>query len=154
METNAIVISVITAILGTGGITAIITEILTARKYRAEAQRIEQDTANQRRISEQEMQSYIRSQMMEINETYKKESDELRRQNEELTHRINDLTKKTQELMEWIIYDNNRYRSWLETELIKLKPDIQFPTCRPAPGFELNTDSIDNSSISSSDTNQ
>lgn len=135
MDTSQAIITIISTILGTGGITAILTSIFSAKKYKAEALRIEQDTEQERQESEQRMNDSIRQQIMELSEIHRKESDVLRKQNKILSDQIKDLNMKIQDLMEWIAYDNSKYRAWLETELVKLKSDIVFPECRPAPKF-------------------
>lgn len=129
------IIAIIGAILGTGGITALLTVILSARKYKAEARAIEQQYETARREGEERINQAVRQQMLELSQVYKKDSDELRKQTVALYCKINELNGKIQELMNWIAYDNAKYRGWLETELIKLNPDIQFPECRPAPKF-------------------
>lgn len=135
MDATQVVIAIITSIVGSGGIAAAITAFLSAKKYKAEADMIEQQSESARTESEQKMNEYIRSQLKELSETHKQESDELRRQNRELSDRISDLNDKINQLMTWVVVDNNSYRNWLENELRKLKPDIEFPKCRPAPGF-------------------
>jgi predicted nuclease with TOPRIM domain len=81
------------------------------------------------------MNEYIRTQLKELSDTHRQESDELRKQNRELNAKITELNDKINQLMTWVVVDNNSYRTWLENELLKLKPDIEFPKCRPAPGF-------------------
>ena len=71
--------------------------------------------------------------MIEISKKYEEESETLRKRNEELDSKITDLNNRLQRLMEWVVVDNNRYRTWLETELRKLNPDIAFPECPAAP---------------------
>lgn len=134
MDTNYI-ITIIGAIIGSGGLTAAITALLSVRKYKAEARAIEQDAENARKEIEQKMNESIRQQIMDISNVHKKESEELRVQNEKLYSKIDNLNNKINELMEWIVYDNAKYRAWLENELVKVKPDIEFPECRPTPRF-------------------
>ena len=69
----------------------------------------------------------------DLKKKYEEECDALRKRNEELDSKISDLSNRLQTLMEWVVVDNNQYRSWLENELRKLNPDITFPTCKPAP---------------------
>lgn len=145
MDGNMIV-AIVTTIIGSGGIASLITSILSSRKYRAEARSLEQQIEVARKESEQKTNEYIRSQLKELSETHKKESDDLRNQNKELFDKIASLHDQINELMTWIVVDNNSYRTWLENELRKLNPTIEFPRCRPAPGFDIfvSTDSPNN----------
>lgn len=136
MDGNMIV-AIVTTIIGSGGIASLITSILSSRKYRAEARSLEQQIEVARKESEQKTNEYIRSQLKELSETHKKESDDLRNQNKELFDKIASLHDQINELMTWIVVDNNSYRTWLENELRKLNPTIEFPRCRPAPGFDI-----------------
>ena len=150
MDNVEAIMTIVATILGTGGVTALLTTILNAKKYKAEAMRIEQETERDRKESEQRMNESIKNQIMELSEIHKKESAALRKQNKVLSDQINDLNNKIHELMEWIAYDNSKYRGWLETELVKLKPDIVFPNCKPVPKFvnnakpDTNTNADDN----------
>ena len=140
------IVAIVTTIIGSGGIASLITSILSSRKYRAEAHSLEQQIEVARKESEQKTNEYIRSQLKELSETHKKESDDLRNQNKELFDKIASLHDQINELMTWIVVDNNSYRTWLENELRKLNPTIEFPRCRPAPGFDIfvSTDSPNN----------
>lgn len=142
MNATQFVIAIITSVLGSGGIAATITAFLSAKKYKAETNILEQQAESARTESEQKMNEYIRSQLKELSETHKQESDELRRQNHELSEKISVLNGKINQLMTWVIVDNNSYRNWLENELRKLKPDIEFPKCRPAPCFNNISETI------------
>lgn len=119
-------IAIIGSILGSGGITAFVTTILSARKYKAEANQIEQE-------SRKEMDKYVNEKLKEVTEMYIKETKELKESNDNLNKQINELQNKLQEIMSWIIYDNQNYRLWLETELRKVNPSIDFPRCSPPP---------------------
>lgn len=134
MEPFNHIITILGAVIGSGGIAAVITALVSVKKYKAEAYSIRQQADNDRRESENRMNESIRKQIMEISNIHKKESDELRAQNAELSHQIEQLNNKIHELIEWAVYDNAKYRAWLENELVKLKPDIEFPECRPLPG--------------------
>lgn len=129
------VITILGILIGSGGLATAIVSFSSMRKYRAEAISIEQQVEAARKETEQKMNENIRKQIMELSDVHKKESDELRRQNEKLYTKIDNMSNKIHELMEWIVYDNAKYRAWLESELVKLKPDIVFPECRPAPRF-------------------
>lgn len=135
MNTTSLVIAIISAVLGTGGIGAAIVSLFSIRKYKAEALVLEQQVVTSRQESEQKINEYIRTQLKELSETHRHESDELRKQNNELNEKIAVLNDRINQLMKWIVVDNNTYRTWLENELIKLEPNIKFPKCKPAPGF-------------------
>ncbi len=140
MNTAQVVTTIISVVIGSGGIASAIVALLSVRKYKAEAKVLEQQADTNRLETEQKMNEYIRTQLKELSETHKQESDELRKQNKELSEKINVLNDRINQLMNWIIVDNNSYRSWLENELLKLKPDIEFPKCKPAPSFVNETD--------------
>lgn len=140
MNATQIVIAIITAVLGSGGVATVLTTFLSNKKYKAEADMLKQQIEDARAESEHKANEYIRSQLKELSDTHKQESDDLRRQNRDLSERISALNDKINQLMTWVVIDNNSYRSWLENELRKLKPDIEFPKCRPAPGFNNTSD--------------
>ena len=146
MTHTEIVITVISAVLGSGGIASAIVSFFSVRKYKAEAALIEQQAETAHEETEQKLNEYIRTQLKELSETHKKESEELREQNKELSERVNVLTRRINQMMLWIVGDNNAYRTWLESELRKLKPDIVFPRCKPAPGFASYESSDNNDS--------
>ena len=147
MSKTEIVVMIISALFGTGGITTIIVALLSFRKYKAEAKLLEQQALDAQKESERKANEYITSQLKELTERHAQESEKYRKRIEELTAqndaRIKELTNqvaalntRVNQLMNWIIVDNNAHRSWLETELRKARPDIKIPKCRPVPGFE------------------
>lgn len=138
MDTGQIILTIISTVIGSGGIASGITALLSSKKYKAEAASLEQQIEAARLESEQKTNEYIRDQLKELSDTHKKESDELRCQNKELSDKINALNDRINQLMTWIVVDNNSYRNWLENELRKVNPTVEFPKCRPAPGFEEN----------------
>lgn len=129
----SMVIAIIGAIIGSGGIATVITAILSARKYKSEAEKTEQEAIGLHVSNEITSVDYISQQLQTIAADSRRESEILRARNDELNCRINDLNDRLQAVMSWIIIDNQQYRQWLETELIKLKPDIVFPKCPPPP---------------------
>lgn len=135
MSDTHLIITIITTIIGSGGITGAIVAVLSARKYKAEAKLLEQQAESARKEAEHKMNEYIASQLKELAETHKKESEELRRQNKELSDRVNVLTAKLNLLMNWIVGDNNRYVTWLETKVHSYDPEVIFPPYKPAPGM-------------------
>lgn len=130
------IVTVIIAIFGSGGLCSIITALLSRRKYKAEALIIEADAEEKRKKAERENMDYIHEQFKEITETYKRQAEEQLRVNSELSERVRTLENRINKLMEWVINDDGSYRAWLENELKKYDPDIEFPKCKPAPGFE------------------
>lgn len=127
------IISVIVAIIGSGGASAILTAILSARKYGAESDKTKEEANGIHIQNEITQMDYINTKLHEISENSAKESEVLRKRNDVLNKRINDLSDKLQAMMEWVVYDNQNYRIWLETELRKVNPDIEFPVCAPPP---------------------
>lgn len=130
------VITLLVAVLGSGGLCSVITALFSRRKYKAEASLIEAEAEEKRKVAERGYMEYIHTQFKEITETYKKESEELRTMNRELTTRVQSLESRINKLMEWVINDDGSYRNWLENEVRKYDPEIEFPKCKPAPGFE------------------
>lgn len=127
------VVALVVAIVGSGGISAVITSLLSARKYKAEARSIEADIEERSKKAEREYMDYIHTQLKEITETHKHESDELRRMNKELNDKVSALKNELDILISWIITDNNAYRTWLESELHKRDPELKFPMCKEPP---------------------
>lgn len=138
---------IISAVVGSGGLASLVIALFSLRKYKAEAKLTEQQALDAQKESERKSNEYITSQLKELTERHAEESEKYRKkiedmttQNEakikELTEQINSLNNRVNQLMNWIIVDNNAYRTWLECELRKLKPDIKFPKCKPVPGFE------------------
>lgn len=129
------------AILGSGGLCSFVSVLFSRRKFKAEAKVIEIEAEQKRKAAEREHMDYIHNQLKEITETHKREAEATRAQNKALVKRVNDLEATVNELMEWIVLDNNARVTWLETELRKYNPDVAIPPCRPAPVFKkYNTD--------------
>ena len=147
MSKTEIFVMIISALFGTGGLTTIIVALLSFRKYKAEARLLEQQAIDAQKESERKANEYITNQLKELTDRHAQESEKYRTKIEELTtqnenkinalsDQITKLSTRVNQLMNWIIVDNNAYRSWLECELRKVKPDLKFPKCRPVPGFE------------------
>lgn len=147
MSKTETIVMIVSALFGTGGITTIIIALLSFRKYRAEGKLLEQQAIDAQKESERKANEYITNQLKELtdrhaqeSENYRKKIEQLTTQNEQkimaLSDQITMLSTRVNQLMNWIIVDNNAYRSWLECELRKVKPDLKFPKCRPVPGFE------------------
>ena len=127
------IITIVSCVIGSGGISALATSFFSARKYKAEALKTEQEAQRIREQSKIEEMEYVRNCMKSISEDSRKENGETKKHSEELSSRVDELNDKLQAIMEWVIYDNQRYRSWLEDELRKRDPNIEFPTCAPPP---------------------
>lgn len=127
-------VTLLIAILGSGGLCSLMTVVFSRRKFKAEASLIEAEVNERRGKEEREYMDYILTQLKENTETYKRESEELR-------ERVHSLETRINMMMEWVINDDGSYRAWLENELKKYNPDIEFPECKPAPGFEENSNS-------------
>lgn len=131
------IVTLITAFIGGGGISAVITARVAAKKQDADNRHTDQETEGLRIQNEITEMDYINKRLQEISEISKKEADELRRKNEALNDKISELNHKMQSLMEWIVTDNYKYRSWLENELKQVNPDVQFPeTTKPPAVFD------------------
>ena len=122
---TTLISSIIVAALGSGGISAIITAILSRHKYESEAAKTESEAAKIKSEADAVVKQtdltcidYINRKLQEITEQSNKEATELRNRNDELTERINNLNDRLQVVMSWIVDDNQHYRQWLETKLI------------------------------------
>ena len=124
---------ILVSVLGAGGLSGTLVAIFSRRKYQMEAHKLEQDLRESREEANRKSIDYIQQKMTDIANKYEEECNALRKRNEDLDSKISDLSARLQTLMEWVVVDNNRYRSWLENELRKLNPDISFPHCSPAP---------------------
>ena len=111
METGQFIISIIGAVLGSGGIAAVITAILSTRKYKAEARRMEQDT-------QKDLDRYVNDKLKEVTNMYINEED---------------LQDKIQSIMSWIINENYTNISILKAKIQSLDPNFEFPEMRPCP---------------------
>lgn len=132
MEASTIA-TIIVAVIGSGGLSALLTSILSARKYKSEAMKTEQEAEGLRVQNEITEMDYINKRLQEISENASRESIKLRQRNDILNAKISELNDKLQSMMEWVMYDNQQYRQWLETELRKVNPTIEFPRCAPPP---------------------
>lgn len=136
MSNAHLIATIIAAVLGSSGISGVLVAILSSRKYRAEARLVEQQAEAARKDSENRMNEYISAQLKDLAETHKKESEELRRQNKELSEQVNVLTYRLNALMNWIVIDNNQYVTWLESKVKEHEPNIMFPPHKSAPVFD------------------
>lgn len=133
MTTGEIVIAIIVAIVGSGGVSAIITSLLSAKKFSSESRKMDVEADCLNNEEKRADMEYLSKRLREISEAHSEDSMKLRQRNDELSRQINDLNNKLQKLMEWIIYDNSRYVSWLEARLKEHDPNVVFPECPPPP---------------------
>jgi LAS superfamily LD-carboxypeptidase LdcB len=134
--------TLIIAALGSGGLSSIVTGLLSHRKNVVEIEQLKQQISDNEADTQIKLNDHIQKQMMELSETYKHEFEnrteeikELRKQNELLKTRVSDLSNQINQLMTWVAYDSMRYQEWLEAELLKRDPNIQFPKFRKPPKF-------------------
>lgn len=130
------IVALIVAILGSGGVGAVITSLLSARKYKAEANSLEQENEKSRKLFETEMNERIHKQFAELAEIHKKEAEYQREQTKILEKQITGLKNQVTKLMSWIMTEDASYRSFLENEILRLNPDFVFPKLKPIPGMD------------------
>lgn len=130
---NTTIIAIITAVFGSSGLSAIVTGWVTHRKYKIDAIKAAEECSQIKSKTQLDEMKFINDRIQDINNKYRQESDELIKRNDEMSKRVSELNNKLQILIEWIMYDNQQYRQWLETELMKVRPDVVFPKCAPPP---------------------
>ena len=131
MDNN--ITSIIIAVLGSGSLASVLTVILSARKYKAEARTLEEQAHSSRMQMEQEMTERIHQQFADLAERFKKDSEEQRVQNKKLEKQVSQLNKHVNTLTNWIMTENASYRAYLENEIRKTNPDFVFPKTKPVP---------------------
>ena len=141
------IIALIVAVGGSSGITALLTTLFQKKKYRAEAEKIFAEAEAMHQKNEQTAMEYIKNTLIEItdklkddindlreaNDKLKQSNEELRESNRILEQRVDVLNKKIIALMNWIMGDDHRYRTWLETRLHEIDPSIEFPDLTDPP---------------------
>lgn len=130
------VVEIIIAILGSGGIATVITSVLSARKYKAESNAMEQETEKARKLFEHEMNEKLHRQFAELAEIHKKEAEYQREQTKILEKQISGLKSQVTKLMSWIMTEDASYRTFLENEILRHNPDFVFPKLKPIPGMD------------------
>lgn len=140
--------AIIIAILGSGGISAVITSILSARKYQAEASSVEQQTEQNRRLLEQEITERLSQRFVELADRYKLEYEEQLQRTKTLEKQVAQLNKKYNQIVSWIMTDNASYINYLETELAKYNPSFTIPKGKGIPDWIRSLDlSTDDSAV-------
>ena len=133
MDTTAAIVAIVGAFGGATGITALVTTIFQRKKFNEEADTIRVQNEQVRQKNEQEEMTYVKHSLIEMQEVYKREMAELRESNKKLHQEIDTLNKKLSSLLNWIVGDDHRYRSWLESKLHEYDPSIQFPQLSDPP---------------------
>ena len=135
-------IGLVVAVIGSGGISSVITTILQAKKHTVETEQLRQQVEESRVETKIKLDEHFQEQMVQLTKTYQNEFENyrteienLRTQNQELAKQVTDLSAKINQLMSWVVYDSMRYQDWLEQELLKREPEIIFPTFRKPPKF-------------------
>lgn len=128
-----ILTTVILPFVCSGTMGALITALLTRRKTKSESKKIDAETEGLDIQNDLQRFDFINKRLQEISDNATSESVALRARNDELDKQIAELNNKLQLIMEWVMYDNQQYRVWLETQLHQVKPDLQFPICAAPP---------------------
>ncbi len=126
MNMSQFILALIGTIIGSGGISAIVTALLSTRKYKAEALRMEQDT-------HKDLDRYVNDKLREVTNMYIEETQQLKHSNEQLHKQIDDLQDKLQMVMSWIVNENYTNISILRAKIQSLDPDFEFPEMKPCP---------------------
>ena len=143
------IVEIILAIIGSGVLGTIVTYFVSKKKYAVEVDSLRQQIETARTDDKIKIDEHIQSQFMEIAESYKNETlkikqelEEARRQNAELIkelqvcqQQIGNMDTRLNQLMGWVAYDMLHYQKWIEKELLKAKPEIEFPEYRKPPKF-------------------
>ena len=118
--------AILGAIGGGAGLAAVLTVRFQYRKFRAEAEKL-------RIENEHTEMEYVKKSLIELQGELKAEITELRESNKILEQRIDVLNKKIISLMNWIMGDDHRYRSWLEAKIHEMDPSVEFPHLSDPP---------------------
>ena len=138
MDNMQTFLTIVGCILGSGGLSALITALISMRKNKSESLKIDQETRALQTNNDLAIIEYVNKILKESEKNANDIAKETRRENEILRKQIDELNGRLQELMNWVVTDNTRYRNWLERELRKVNPDIEFPECEPAPNVFSN----------------
>ena len=114
------------AIIGSGGVVAIIHELSVRRKVNSEVEHQKSDQTT-------ELMKYFTEEIKRINEQTKDEFNKMREENRGLRKDISTLNTRINDLVRWILFDNASHRLWLENTLKTLDPDINIPICSEPP---------------------
>lgn len=123
--TETIVVALIGCVSG-GGLATLFSTIFKHKEKNKEA---DTDIAKFYIEKLQELTDRTDAQYQQLQEKF----DKVQADNESMKHQIVDMNRKLTELNRWVIFDNAKYRTWLEDELRKRDPDILIPDCPPPP---------------------
>lgn len=146
------------AILGSGGMVAIIHEFSIHHKVRSDAKKaaadIEKEREQMRVDFEKErsdmfidVQKYCTEEMKRMTEGMSQRLADIQSENADLKREICVLNNKLSDLVKWVMYDNATHRTWLEKTLRELDPNIDIPEC-PEPPIVFGNDNNDYDSSS------
>lgn len=114
------------ALIGTGGVTALLHELSVRHK-------VKHDSETQKSEKTTELMKYFTEEIKRINEQTKDHLNKIQEENATLKKEISTLNKRITALVRWVMLDNTQYRSWLENTLKTLDPDIDIPKCSDPP---------------------
>lgn len=114
------------ALIGSGGVTAIIHELSLRKK-------VNSDSESQKSEKTTELMKYFTDEIKRINEQTKSQLTEIQAENASLKKEITTLNTRVTTLVRWIMVDNQAYRNWLEDTLKSLDPDVDIPKCAEPP---------------------
>lgn len=136
------IITIILALISSGALVSFITHVFDRKRSNAEVEQLRQQIDAARTDDKIKIDDYIKKQLMEITESYKRESEDrkaeitqLKAQNDDLQKQIGELTSQINQVLTWISYDMLTYQDWLEKELTDAKPGIKLPEYRRPPKF-------------------
>jgi len=125
------------AIIGSGGVVAIIHELSVRHKVKNESEFKKSEKTT-------ELMNYFTDEIKRINEQTKESFEKLKEENAELRKEIKSLNIQITALVKWIMVDNATYRAWLENTLKSLNPNIDIPKCAEPPiTWNIDEDSIE-----------
>ena len=125
--------TIIAALLGSGGITALYHEITLRRKVNTDAESNQLNLEDQKSKEVTELMKYLTDEIKRVNDSTNQQLTKIQKENEGLKRQIAILNGKLAELTNWIMSDNANYRHWLENSLRDLDPTIVFPPCAQPP---------------------
>lgn len=121
------------AILGSGGVTAVIHALVERRKAKNEGTLEEHNFEKEKALMLNDVQKYMNEEMKKLNDRITEQMEEVKGENAELKKEIKELNKKLADLIHWVMYDNAAHRAWLEKTLREFDPNIDIPECSEPP---------------------
>ena len=132
-STITAIIAAVGAIIGSGGVTALIHEFTVRRKVNHDADHDHDEIEIKKAENTTDLMKYYSDEIKHINDTTQAYLKEIQQENKSLKKDIVSLNGKITALTNWIMRDNANYRSWLEKSLKDLDPNIVLPECAPPP---------------------